>query len=69
MNAVPHFDMKPGERLVPLREIQHQAGGGSERPLLERVETRAGHGMGKPTAKLIEESVDIYAFLLEHLRP
>ena len=31
--------------------------------------TRAGHGMGKPTAKLIEESVDIYAFLLEHLRP
>ena len=26
MNAVPHFDMKPGERLVPLREIQHQAG-------------------------------------------
>ena len=26
MNAVPHFDMKPGERLVPLREIQHQTG-------------------------------------------
>jgi peptide/nickel transport system ATP-binding protein len=26
MNAVPHFDMKPGERLVPLREIKHQTG-------------------------------------------
>jgi peptide/nickel transport system ATP-binding protein len=26
MNAVPHFDMKPGERLVPLREIKHQSG-------------------------------------------
>lgn len=26
MNAVPHFDMKPGERLVPLREIVHQTG-------------------------------------------
>ena len=26
MNAVPHFDMKPGQRLVPLREIEHQSG-------------------------------------------
>ena len=25
MNAVPHFGMKPGQRLVPLREIKHQA--------------------------------------------
>ncbi|MDP6571881.1 MAG: ABC transporter ATP-binding protein [Rhodospirillales bacterium] len=26
LKAVPHFDMKPGERLVPLREIDHQSG-------------------------------------------
>ncbi|MEE2688847.1 MAG: ABC transporter ATP-binding protein [Pseudomonadota bacterium] len=26
MNAVPHFDMKPGQRLIPLREIEHQIG-------------------------------------------
>ena len=26
LNAVPHFDMKDGERLVPLREIKHEAG-------------------------------------------
>ncbi|MCW5699739.1 MAG: ABC transporter ATP-binding protein, partial [Rhodospirillales bacterium] len=26
LKAVPHFDMKPGERLTPLREIEHQAG-------------------------------------------
>ncbi len=26
LNAVPHFDMKPGERLVPVRPIDHQAG-------------------------------------------
>ncbi len=26
LRAVPHFDMKPGERLVPLREIRHHAG-------------------------------------------
>ncbi|MEC8370886.1 MAG: ABC transporter ATP-binding protein, partial [Pseudomonadota bacterium] len=25
MQAVPHFDMKPGERLVPLREIEHRS--------------------------------------------
>jgi prolyl oligopeptidase len=34
------------------------------RPILLRVETRAGHGSGKPTAKLIEETADIYAFVL-----
>jgi prolyl oligopeptidase len=32
-------------------------------PILLRVETRAGHGSGKPTSKLIEETADIYAFL------
>ncbi|MBC8158019.1 MAG: ABC transporter ATP-binding protein, partial [Alphaproteobacteria bacterium] len=26
LRAVPHFDMKDGERLVPIREIEHQAG-------------------------------------------
>ncbi len=26
LRAVPHFDMKPGERLVPIREIEHQTG-------------------------------------------
>ncbi len=26
LRAVPHFDMKPGERLIPVREIEHQTG-------------------------------------------
>jgi prolyl oligopeptidase len=34
-------------------------------PILLRVETRAGHGQGMPTAKLIEEVVDMYAFVLK----
>jgi prolyl oligopeptidase len=34
------------------------------KPILLRVETRAGHGAGKPTAKLIDETADIYAFIL-----
>jgi prolyl oligopeptidase len=33
-------------------------------PILLRVETRAGHGQGIPTAKLIDQVVDIYAFIL-----
>ncbi len=36
-------------------------------PTLIRVETRAGHGAGKPTAKIIEEISDIYAFLRKSL--
>lgn len=32
------------------------------RPRLVRVETRAGHGMGKPIDKTIEEVADLWAF-------
>ncbi len=34
-------------------------------PVLLRVEMKAGHGMGKPTAKVIEEESDLLAFLFE----
>ena len=33
-------------------------------PVLIRIETQAGHGMGKPTTKLIEEATDQWAFLV-----
>ncbi len=35
-------------------------------PKLIRVETRAGHGAGKPTAKIIAEQADIWAFILQN---
>jgi len=35
--------------------------------VLIRIETRAGHGAGKPTAKIIEEAADKWAFLIENL--
>jgi prolyl oligopeptidase len=41
--------------------LQHAQGGAA--PILLEVETKAGHGAGKPTAKLIDEVVDRYAFL------
>ncbi len=37
-------------------------------PVLIRIETRAGHGAGKPTAKIIEEVADQWAFLVRVLR-
>lgn len=37
-------------------------------PKLLRVETRAGHGAGKPTSLRIEEQADIYAFLFDNLQ-
>ncbi len=37
------------------------------KPILIRVETKAGHGVGKPVSKLIDEAADIYAFLFWQL--
>jgi prolyl oligopeptidase len=38
-----------------------------EKPVLIRIETKAGHGAGKPTAKIIEEIADEWAFLVRVL--
>lgn len=45
-----------------LQEVQ-----GGEAPVLIRIETRAGHGAGKPTSMVIEEIADKYAFSFYHL--
>ena len=37
-------------------------------PILIRIETRAGHGAGKPTSKIIEETADKWAFLVHELK-
>lgn len=55
------------DRVVPahakkfVAAMQHTAR--SEAPLLLRVETKAGHGAGKPTDKILDEYADLYAFL------
>lgn len=36
-------------------------------PVLIRIESRAGHGGGKPLSKAIREIADVYAFLIKHL--
>ncbi len=37
-------------------------------PVLIRIETRAGHGAGKPTHLRIDETTDVYAFLWQSLQ-
>ena len=39
----------------------------SERPVLLRLETKAGHGQGKPRAKVVEELTDVWGFLFWQL--
>jgi prolyl oligopeptidase len=57
------------DRAVPGHSFKYvaalQAAKAGSKPHLIRIETRAGHGSGKPTDKLIEEGADIFAFLAE----
>ena len=51
----------PGHSFKYAAALQSASIGG--KPRLIRIETRAGHGSGKPTDKLIDEYADSYAFL------
>jgi prolyl oligopeptidase len=44
-----------------------QAAQGGAAPVLIRIETKAGHGAGKPTGKVIDEAADRFAFLVKVL--
>jgi len=44
-----------------------QAAQSGQNPVLIRIETKAGHGAGKPTSKQIEEAADRWAFLVKNL--
>ncbi|MBW4541964.1 MAG: prolyl oligopeptidase family serine peptidase [Myxacorys chilensis ATA2-1-KO14] len=54
------------DRVVPGHTFKYvaalQAADVGDKPHLARIETRAGHGAGKPTDKIIEETVDMWAF-------
>jgi len=59
------------DRVVPAHSFKFaaalQAAQGGSQPILIRIDTKAGHGAGKPTAKLIEETADRWAFLVQVL--
>jgi len=58
------------DRVVPGHSFKYiaalQAADTGPAPHLIRIETRAGHGSGKPTDKQIEEYSDMYAFIAHH---
>jgi prolyl oligopeptidase len=59
------------DRVVPAHSVKFAAAlqqvQADDRPALIRIETRAGHGAGKPTAKLIAEAADVLSFLVKEL--
>ncbi|MDX1675216.1 MAG: prolyl oligopeptidase family serine peptidase, partial [Longimicrobiales bacterium] len=59
------------DRVVPGHSFKYaatlQEAQGCDRPTIIRIETRAGHGAGKPTSKIIEEQADRWAFVLYNL--
>jgi prolyl oligopeptidase len=60
------------DRVVPGHSFKYaaalQAAQEGPAPILIRIETRAGHGAGKPTTKIIDESADRWAFLMYALK-
>jgi prolyl oligopeptidase len=60
------------DRVVPGHSFKFaaalQRGQACDNPVLIRIETRAGHGSGKPTTKIIEEIADQWAFLVKVLK-
>jgi len=59
------------DRVVPAHSFKFaatlQEKQGCNNPVLIRIETKAGHGSGKPTSKVIDEMADMYSFLFYNM--
>jgi len=59
------------DRVVPAHSFKYaatlQAKYKGDNPVLIRIESKAGHGAGKPTEKIIEEYADIYSFMFYNM--
>jgi prolyl oligopeptidase len=59
------------DRVVPAHSFKYtatlQAAETGDAPKLIRIETKAGHGAGKPISKIIEEYTDVYSFAMYNL--
>ncbi len=66
------FTADHDDRVVPGHTFKFvatmQAAQSCANPILVRIETKAGHGAGKPTSKQIDEAADRFAFLVRELR-
>ncbi len=59
------------DRVVPAHSFKYaatlQASDTGDAPKLIRIDSKAGHGSGKPVAKVIDEYTDIYSFIYHNL--
>lgn len=59
------------DRVVPAHSFKYtaqlQASSTGDEPKLIRIESNAGHGGGKPIAKVIDEQTDIWSFIMHNL--
>src|SRR5215813_11008439 len=60
-------DPMHAKKMSALMQAEAANGQSRKRPILLRVDTKAGHGAGKPITKEIEDWTDIYSFLFWQL--
>jgi prolyl oligopeptidase len=60
-------DSMHAKKMAALMQAEAANGQSRERPILLRIEPKAGHGAGKPITKQIEELTDVYSFLFWQL--
>jgi prolyl oligopeptidase len=60
-------DPMHAKKMTALMQAWAKNGQSKTRPILLRIESKAGHGAGKPVTKQIEEYTDIYSFLFWQL--
>ena len=56
-------DPMHAKKMAALMQAEAKNGASKTRPILLRIESKAGHGAGKPVTKQIEEFTDVYSFL------
>jgi len=60
-------DPMHAKKMAALLQAEAANGQSREHPILLRIDTKAGHGAGKPIAKQVEDLTDIYSFLFWQL--
>jgi prolyl oligopeptidase len=60
-------DPMHAKKMTALMQAEARNGSSHARPILLRIESKAGHGAGKPVTKQIEEFTDVYSFLFWQL--